>query len=69
MEEFYASFEASQAGRFQHSRFDGPGEGVCWMLEEAGYSCLYRVNRDVLWIFATNLTDLETAKSAFGQFP
>lgn len=68
LDQFLASFEASQAGRFQDSVFEGPDEGVCWMLDNQ-YSCFYQVGRDVLWVFSTDLAALEAAKIAFTQFP
>jgi hypothetical protein len=67
-EEFYNAISLSQAGRFQSTEFDGPGEGTCWMVEGRGYSCIYQANRDVLWLFSTDLTSLENMKSSFGQF-
>jgi hypothetical protein len=67
-EEFFSAMALSQAGRFQNSEFDGPGEGTCWMVEGSGYSCIYQANRDVLWLFSTDLTSLEVMKTSFGLF-
>jgi hypothetical protein len=67
-EEFLVEFVASQARRFENAEIDGPGEGVCWLLD-GEYSCVYHNGRDVLWIYATDLAALEVAKATFTQFP
>ncbi len=66
--EFYNSFNASLNGRFQNAAIDGPGTGLCW-LYDGQYSCLYKQDRHILWLYSQDLGLLETAHAEFTYFP
>jgi hypothetical protein len=68
MNEFYDALAASLSLRFKNAAIDGPGNGPCW-LYEGQFSCVYKTQRDVLWLYSPDLEILEQMKRKFPQFP
>jgi hypothetical protein len=66
--EFYSALRDSLSGRFMYAAVDGPGNGDCWFYQ-GQFSCVYKVSRDVLWLYAPDLAILEQLKAKFPQFP
>jgi hypothetical protein len=68
MIEFYDALVNHLSLRFKNASIDGPGNGPCW-LYEGQYSCAYKYQRDVLWLYAPDFEILGQMKKQFPQFP
>ncbi len=68
MTEFYNALTDHLSHRFKNASIDGPGNGLCW-LYEGQFSCVYKTQRDVLWLYAPDFDILGQMKTRFPQFP
>jgi len=68
MNEFYNALTEHLSLRFKNASIDGPGSGLCWLFEEQ-FSCVYKTQRDVLWLYAPDFDILGQMKARFPQFP
>jgi len=65
--EFYNSLNAYLASRYQDTRVSDPS-GTCWFLNNQK-SCIYRQDKQILWLQSENLDMLDAAKEKFTAFP
>jgi hypothetical protein len=63
----YNALVEHMAARFRNATIDGPGNGSCW-LYQGQFSCTYQSSRDVLWLLAPGLENMQALKKAFPGF-
>jgi hypothetical protein len=68
MTEFYDALTDHLSLRFANASIDGPGNGPCWFYN-GHFSCVYKYQRDVLWLYAPDYEILGQMKKQFPQFP
>jgi hypothetical protein len=66
-QELYEVLVEYMATRFRNATIDGPGNGSCWLYQEQ-FSCIYQSDRDVLWLLAPGLENMQTLKQSFPKF-
>ena len=67
-DEFYSALSDYLASRYRDTMVDDASTGTCWELNNVR-SCIYRQDKQILWLQSDDLEILDAAKEMFIAFP